>query len=96
MQDKHYQTTENNNSNSINKTTWIQNPTTTPQDSYRKTTIDNLAKTPINTATITSIDTYTTTSATIRIDTVLAALTKYIKVIYLTITKLDLMSKVYG
>ena len=48
---------------------------------------------PIDTATITSINTYATTSMTIRIDTVLAALKQYIKVIYLKITELDLISK---
>ena len=49
---------------------------------------------PIDTATITSINTYATTSITIRIDTVLAASKQCIKVIYLTITKLDLIVKV--
>ena len=39
------------------------------------------------------IDTATITSMTIRIDTVLAALKQYIKVNYLKITELDLISK---
>ena len=81
---------------SINKVTPTQNPTRTPENSSIETIIDNLVKMPIDTVTVTSINTYATTSTTIRIDTVLAASTKYIKVIYLTITKLDLMSKVYG
>ena len=86
----------NNNNDSTNKTTPIQNPkTTTPKDDFRKTTIDNLAKIPIDTATMTSSYTYVTTLTTIRRNTVLAASTRYIRVIYLTITKLDLIVKVY-
>ena len=85
---EHYQTTENNNNSSINKTISIQNPTTTPQDSFRKTTIDNVAETPTDRITITSIDTCTTTTTTIRRNTILVASTKYNEVIYLTMTKL--------
>ena len=93
---EHYQTTENNNNSSINKTISIQNLTTTPQDNFRKTTIDNLAETPTNRTTITSIDICTTTTMTIRRNAVLAAPIKYNEVIYLTNNKLDLTSKARG
>ena len=74
----------------------IQNPTTTPKDDFIRTRIDHLAEKPTDKATMTSIDTCKTTLCMIRRNTVLAALTKYIEVTNLTITKLNVIRKVCG